>query len=402
MSYWMPATEPVVQNVIEASTGNVLTSIYWHYQKVAIDETVKGIRATATVTGAATSLAVFYDAAGTRISTYGAGVNGVKKLYQRRDVPIPAGARAVAVCGSISKPVYIELLKPRKAIGRTVAAAVLPYWQGKTAVWFGTSIPAGDGSGSYPDIVGRMLDMTVINEAVGGSALRRGVASIATPDDPYGWTGQPWTNVAYSLTMSLAEKNELITNWESKWRDRLASGSGKPTTLDAETQFFIRDCAYENKLVARHLGANRKDLYILDHCHNDHVSSVIATGSSDVAIPPTLSRDRGYFLGAAAFFIDKILSDNPRARIFLIGPYENARKGEIAQALLALAEYWDFPLFKLWKKLGWSQQLVTSGGVTKTITQWWMSDDLHSHSDTTGGANELIAGVLAPWIRDNR
>ena len=54
------------------------------------------------------------------------------------------------------------------------------------------------------------------------------------------------------------------------------------------------------------------------------------------------------------------------------------------------------------ERTGWSQQSVTSDGVTKSITQWWMPDDLHPGSDDTGAANDFIANIIAPWLRDQR
>jgi hypothetical protein len=150
---------------------------------------------------------------------------------------------------------------------------------------------------------------------------------------------------------------------------------------------------------------------VFDHGHNDNWFFVTGTDEPDTI--PSSYKDRTYFIGAMNFLIDLILQDNPRARICFIGHYENDRKAQISVSQGVLAEYWDFPLFKTWEKLGWSQKQVTttgywgsdgiwvaSGGSSQslTMTQIWMKDNLHPHSDLSNNALNQYAKTISPWL----
>ena len=245
-------------------------------------------------------------------------------------------------------------------------------WTEKKIVWLGTSIPAGDKN--YPAYTARKLGAQVFNESVGSSMVRTGHTTI-TEEDPYGWNGLSWENCIYSLTQTIAQKNELINNWDY-WKTKLAYNP--PDVLTDEIKAKILDSSYENKL-QRHLGNNRADLYVFDHGHNDWLW-YLPEMANDLTTMPENGRNKNYFLGGMNFLIDKILSDNPHARIVFIGHYENDRKEIVSEAQLESAGYWDVPLCKLWEKLGWTQQIDPETG--KTITQLNMSDDLHPYSDT--------------------
>lgn len=178
--------------------------------------------------------------------------------------------------------------------GSTAArSSVHDYWRGKKIAWFGTSIPANPGpEGTYPDIVGRLLEATVVNEAVGSSIARNGVASRVdeASGDRCGWTGLAWQNIAWNLSGSVEEKTDLIDRWEF-WRERLRNSP--PERLAPAFQKKIIETSWEIKL-KRHLGEGvRADLYVFDHGHNDWAVSPL-----DVAVMPPDGRHRGYFLGA--------------------------------------------------------------------------------------------------------
>lgn len=119
--------------------------------------------------------------------------------------------------------------------------------------------------------------------------------------------------------------------------------------------------------------------------------------------PPVETRDINTFYGGINTVIDYILSQNPRARILVIGFYENELRPQVSQMHLKSAQLWEYQIVKLWEKTGWSQQLLTgTDGAGKTITQYWMPDNLHPHSDTTGKANTLLANILEMEIRSTR
>lgn len=374
------------------------------------------LRPTGFISGGPAAALIYFDASDDVLGYEVGGTNGVTTRYGSAVFTAPADATSVAITGYNSTP-RLEVAESQSDLGRQFSdlrSAANPKG-GLTGVWFGTSIPADTAPvGSYVDRIATALEMTITNEAVGASMARNGAALLKNgATDPYGWTGLQYYNVAYALAGSLAEKNELIANFASKWSSLLLNA---PVSLSADEQAFILDCSYENKLVARHLGANRKNVYIFDHGHNDGLAftaypsgPTYAAWSSEMVARPGIDspyaglarNDRGTFLGAIAFLIDLILSDNPRARIVFVGHYENARKTNISLAQAVLAEQWDFPLLRTWERLGWSQQVIQSGPDTgKTITQVWLTDDLHPSSDVTGRACDRIAEVLAPMLRD--
>ena len=108
--------------------------------------------------------------------------------------------------------------------------------------------------------------------------------------------------------------------------------------------------------------------------------------------------DKNHFIGAMNFLIKLIYEDNPRARIALIGHYENDRSEKVSEAQKIIAEYWDIPLIRTWELMGWSQKVING----KTLTQHWMPDDLHPHSDESGQALQLYTDVLTPYINNLR
>lgn len=391
------------------STGTFVAFSEYKSKKFPINP-LKQYYATSLISGSSLGLASYYTASGTFISSQNKGTNGVRKQYTRELLTIPSNA---AYIGMTSKTDYailesfgFALITKSEAeviIDEKLAAYTEPnYWTDKKIVWFGTSIPAQ----GYPQIVGTLLGANITNEAQGSSMARRGKID---QTDGYGWTGLAWQNVGYALSQTISEKNELINNWDT-WKSLLTNTP--PDPLPSATADLFLDCSYENRLY-RHLtsqGGTSADLYVFDHGHNDNLSSDTDEQYTSV---PVDSRDRNTFIGAVNFLIDEILKDNPRARILFIGHYENARKTRISEAQEVLAEYWDFPLIKLWEKTGWSQQQVEttgywssgvwypSGGATQTLTltQIWMQDDLHPASTE---AKTLIASLLSEFIKQVR
>lgn len=267
-------------------------------------------------------------------------------------------------------------------------------WTGKKIVWFGTSIPQGGNGLYYPNMVGLKTGATVFNEAVGRSSIRCGSHAAVTADDPMGFAGINANALVRSLTLSSAEKQALFDEWDH-WKTVIPSAS------EIDTSYFgtFKRMSYDVKLAKYLTGGSvgRCDLYVIDHGRNDGVAG---TAWSDLSDIPDNSEDRTYFIGACNFFIRQILADNPKARICIIGHYENDRCEGITDAQVVLSDIWGFPLYKTWEKLGWSQQTVMVGGVEKTITQVWMPDDLHPHSDTSGEATTFYAQNIAAWFEN--
>lgn len=385
------------------NTGTFITNASRFSKKFPINPNVPNY-VTAKVNGSVNGLAAYYTSAGVFISGEKRGADGVTNTYVNELLTVPSNAAFVGIT-SIETHGILNIIdfapttetRTVEIVEQKITSEGIKPLKGKTIVWFGTSIPET----GYPQIAGTLIGATVTNEAKGSSMCRRGKIDVT---DGYGWTGLAWQNVGYALSHTIAEKNELINNW-STWRTLL--GGTPPTTLSAPEQALFLDCSYENRLY-RHLtskGGVSKDIYVFDHGHNDNLSS---DSDSQFTNVPANSRDRNTFIGSINSMIDEILKDNPRAKIVFIGHYENARKSRIAIAQETLAEYWDFPLLKLWSKLGWSQQIVnttgywvdqnnwvSSGGspTNRTMTQIWMQDDLHPFSlaSKTYIANHIAA-----------
>lgn len=108
------------------------------------------------------------------------------------------------------------------------------------------------------------------------------------------------------------------------------------------------------------------------------------------------------FNGGFDFIINKIKSYNPKARIIVIGEYENQKYPTISENQKMAAERWEFPLYKQWEKLGFSQQYIYIDGEWKTYLDVYIPDGLHPHTDTSGYALEYMAENIAAWMNTIR
>ena len=285
------------------------------------------------------------------------------------------------------------------------------YWAGKKIVWFGTSIPAGvvnagdaNGNGAYPERLGRMLGATVYNESVGSSQVRAGSYHNKTADDPMGYGGCSAVSLLYSLSLSSAEKQDIIDNWNSKWSS-IITWFGSLVDLSKANEY--KASSWDVKLTKYLTGGSVGpcDLYVFDHGYND---GIYQRGFTDLSDVPADAEDRTYFLGAMQFLIDKILADNPKAKILFIGHYcTDGRSGNfltkyVTDAQKKLAEIWQYPLIETWKYMGFNHVPITVDNVQTTVAQQWMPDDIHPSSDTTGEALKHYAEVLYPLVRDVR
>lgn len=108
------------------------------------------------------------------------------------------------------------------------------------------------------------------------------------------------------------------------------------------------------------------------------------------------------YQGGLDFIVNKILTYNPQARIIMIGEYEDQKYPTISQNQEIAAKRWEFPLYKQWEALGWSQQPILVNGVYKTMLNIIIPDNLHPHSDTTGWALNMMADNIAAWLNTIR
>lgn len=345
------------------------------------------------VKGISSAMVVFFKTDNTVLSILN---NGTESEVYYTDEPfiVPFGASKMAINSSNNiDPVLkkLDTIDIKTKFTTLERNSIENYWTGKKVVWFGTSIPAGDNGngGAYPAVVSEKLGFTLYNESLGGSP----VAIKSTGAYPFG---------LYSLAQTVAEKNAIL----SDWANQKINWSNAPETIPDGHSYNIIESSYENKLVAKYLGDDTKrcDLYVFDHGRNDATTEIEL---------PTDRYDRTTFIGGINYLVNLILTDNPHAKICFIGHYEKGRNPNISEAQTTLAEYWDFPLLKLWEKLGWSQREITTTGYwenglwvpsggepqTLTMTQIWMADNLHPASDNSGKAVNKIAGFVESFIR---
>lgn len=345
-------------------------------------------------------LVLFKDAAGSVIGRSNAGPGAGVVRSVDINITVPSGAVTMCIT-SYSR--NLQVIKSgsilSKIPGNSPAQdnSPLDYWKGKKIVWLGTSIPAGSGSNAYPYMLAQRLGANIVNRSVGSSPIRGGLDAFVTTDDPYGWTGSLYTRVTRALSHSNAIKQEFIDNYDSKWKSRV---NGGPATLSDSDKAAILSNSYENRL-AGNLDA---DLFVIDHGINDYLWLEERGGDlSSLLAPPVETRDINTFYGGMNVVIDYILSQNPRARILLIGFYENNLRKEIAEVQQRSAALWQYPLVRMWEKTGWSQQVLRgANGAGKTITEFWLPDNLHPHKDSTGQANSLLASIIESAIREVR
>lgn len=345
-------------------------------------------------------LALFKDSSGAIVGrSYAGPGSGVLQAVDT-NVTVPASAATMCITGHSRNLQVIKsggMISKLPGNSQTQASSPLDYWKGKKIVWLGTSIPAGSGTNSYPYMLAQRLGANIVNQSVGSSPIRGGLDAFVTTDDPYGWTGSSYTRVTRALSHSVDIKQSFIDNYDSKWK---ALVTGGPASLSDTDKANILSYSYANRLS----GNLDSDLFVIDHGINDYLW--IQERGGDVAsllTPAVDTRNINTFYGGVNTVIDYILSQNPRARILVIGFYENELRPQVSQIQLKSAQLWEYQIVKLWEKTGWSQQVLTgTDGAGKTITQYWMPDNLHPHSDTTGKANTLLANILEMEIRSVR
>jgi hypothetical protein len=322
----------------------------------------------------------------------------------RNIITIPDGVNRLLVNGDVVAGIGVC----GKIVGNRASA------EGKKIVWFGTSIPAGNanpGGGqtisSYPVQIGKALGATVYNEAVGSSCARGGNHNNVTAEDPLGWGGMDVLQLMLSLSLSSTEKQGILDNWDSKWKNIISDTTTIDRSSAAVTNY--KNCSWDIKLAKYLSGGSvgQVDMYVFDHGYNDAIPTY---GFTELAETPATPTDRSYFFGAMAFLFKKILDDNPKAQIVVIGHYNhgsdpfgrgaNYAGSYVCEAQSTLATNWGFDMVKTWEKMGISMNTITVDGSEITVLQSWFPDKLHPSSDTTGKALEHYANVLTPIIRN--
>lgn len=395
---WEAPYQPLTSGFIDGNGAVSASSARQYFWYTIVGDEVD-FRASGTLLGTNSQLAI-YMAGSTVLGRQAIDTTGstVTNVVNQRLI-VPAETTRIGLSSYVSSGTSIQMppkLEVRRV--RRLGSSVNPLCGKKVlflgnSVFDGSSIPAG---GTIPELIQRGIgagSFTVGtrngNEAVSSSMARSGViGNVSAGTDDYGWTGANWTNVAWSLTKTTAMANDLITNWVSKWHDRLVdeSGNPRPATLDATAQAKILATCIDNVLT-NYTGANAPDIVVIQHGRNDAYDSMGGPGTTATLNGATISgttltfssatgtvvvgmglqglgltnllpgtyivsgsgttwtvnnnhttavssttlyasgiatRDTRYFTGALNVIIDKILAINPRAQIWFANHYERS------------------------------------------------------------------------------
>lgn len=277
----------------------------------------------------------------------------------------------------------------------------------KRIVWFGTSIPAGGKSGlgnkfSYPMLVGSMLGAKIYNEAVGSSPVHCRVKHLENDGNPYGFIDN-FEAVSRCLTNTIDMQNWIINAFENK----TFPFKNCPNSLSEYDKEFIRNCSYERKLDKYLTEESKPDVWIFDHgCNESFLDENDYNNDNPL--------DTHTFRGAMNFLINRILEFDPKAKIIFISHYDSKKYPEIVKNQEIIANDWNFPFYKIYKFLGWTDKTISTKGKwiqgfwvnkyddsfsqTMDFISVWCRDGLHPHTDRTGKALNTIAKHIAKYL----
>lgn len=280
--------------------------------------------------------------------------------------------------------------------------------KGKTVLIMGTSIE--EGTGAIEAAVSKNGGES-INIAIGSSISRK-----AKKDG--GYSGLPWEFVLKAFSATVAEKNTIISNWNTI-RDSLI---GNPPLLVPGDYETIRNYSYERKLLPYLNGTlPMPDYFYMGHGYNDGQFLIFDTNESylDFVSQPTDSVNRNYFLGAENFIIRLIKQYNPNAIIIKGEHYENQKQQYIVQAQREVARKWEIPLFSISESTGWTNNRIANTQSLWNTTRYLpyksaagadtllnmtelrlaLPDGVHPYSDLTGKAKQKLTDVYDYQIK---
>ena len=177
-----------------------------------------------------------------------------------------------------------------------------------TALWLGTSIPEGFYGDfiTYPKIVGERLGWNVINQSLGGSGIIK-------HEGVFGHDGDG---------KDLAENAE-----EKKERYQNHIGDGTNGTVTQSRYIEMMDWGYDKKIIPYINGEKAScDMVIIDHGINDigSIAEELKTFDSvEKSLIKDAKNDRGTFVGAFRFLLQKIYEVNPRIKVVVVSYLEN-------------------------------------------------------------------------------
>lgn len=276
-------------------------------------------------------------------------------------------------------------------------------------LWVGTSIPAGDAGGNYPEMVGELLgdQVHVYNISLSCGTARCGAYEYISEDDALGMTGFSH-NPRYllsCLSLSQSEKEEILAgiNTTEGWsevdekyltEERLEQYAA--FTYDGDLKTYLTE--YDIDYVVYDMGYNDADVF----------------GYSDTEELLTVTDDRSSYIGASEFIFNKISEYSPDTEIIIAGHYATDDRPYVWQAQEKLAEETGAYIYRTWEYTGWSTELMTALGswqdgywvedesITDQITvlQRWLPDGVHPGYDRSGEANEYLAEIHSECLKE--
>ena len=367
---------------------------------------------------------------------------------------IPKESYLLEICYSKNNKMEISF-SPKSGIIEKVKkleseSNVIESWQEKKIVWFGTSIPAqGAGNNtSYPQICGKLLGATVINESQGASMVRIG-KNIAEPDNPlgdvYGIKGCSYTSVLYALSYTQKEKYDIMQNWTTEQRkanlklqgyddadlvnvvgygellgggfvgdetddEQQTTPTAKPKDIMLNTyKNFRKSCLsmcwdnsndiedfglIEGKIQKYLTWDNMPDLFVFDHIHNDSYNESDLSKFADI---PEDIYNRNTAVGAMNYVLKKIFDFNPRANVMICGTYNNTTNQwyMVTKAQEVVADIWGIPLYKLWNFTAMQREQY----VSVETSGYWDSNGIWQR-EGYNGSNDSVSNDSPKQLED--
>lgn len=262
----------------------------------------------------------------------------------------------------------------------------------RRVLWLGTSIPTY----GYPQILARTCGCTMYNEAIGSSAIAKGITSNVTAANVCGIAS---IYGLYGLTQTVAEKQTMINNWST-----IASEIGSTATLTDEIKNIALASSYETIVDPYLTGDDAVDLIVINHAYNDNTENAIA--------PENDKLNPHYLEGAYNWLIKRILEANPNIGVVIFGHYSDLPTSK-ETALQNVADRWNIPYYLLKNDLEWSStqtitttKKINSNGEWETISAtdmtvqaMWLGDGVHPLGVASKRIAQVAQNVFADWLK---
>lgn len=268
-------------------------------------------------------------------------------------------------------------------------------WENKTILFCGTSIPGG----GYPNIVGDMLQVNIVNKSVGASIV------------------------------SAYKRNGDIIGGENGQKSFSQTKQEKRILYGADYEKY----SYESILIPYLDGTYpMPDLFVLEYGSDYNQEQIKAdmaklneNATSTIGVD-TLTQSLGVnynrctYTGAMLFIINKIREYNPNAKIAIVGFMNKMRRPEQVDAQQLVANYCQLPMCDVAAYIEWNDSITPgsqslynrkhapyySSDMDVTNFKIWCPDDWHPHTSHVinrygyKDSNYIIADIIMNFIKD--